>query len=126
MSFEREPHMINGKRVGTLYQIDGEYKMYLLLAKGEKTRLFDHQNSAWRMPTLSLHNAKSNNCEYIGVAHRIGKKFSFYITKAVDWYGPMSSSSSFKGESYRSLKLSGFNFNSTHTKNHISKSIVIK
>lgn len=41
MVIERQPHTVNGKRIGTFYSVDGKYVMYLLLARGEKTKLLD-------------------------------------------------------------------------------------
>lgn len=41
MVIERQPHTVNGKRIGTFYSVDGKYVMYLLLARGEKTKLMD-------------------------------------------------------------------------------------
>ncbi|WP_407529538.1 hypothetical protein [Acinetobacter baumannii] len=58
MVIERQPHTVNGKRIGTFYSVDGKYVMYLLLARGEKTKLLDIKNSSWRMPSMALMEAK--------------------------------------------------------------------
>ncbi|WP_354734591.1 hypothetical protein [Acinetobacter nosocomialis] len=123
---EREPHTVNGKRIGTFYVLDGKYKMYLLLARGEKTKLLDIKTSSWRMPSMALLEAKRKGCEYIGVTHRIGKKFLYYIARPADWYGEHSTASSYRGEFQRALRTEAFLFNSTHTAKYIAKSINIR
>lgn len=123
MSLIKEPHTVNGKRVGTFYVIDGECRMYLLLARGEKTKLFDAKSNAWRMPSIALREAKAKGCAYVGVTHRIGKQFLYYVARLEDWHGDKSTASSFRGESQRALSAEALLFNSTHTAKYIAKSI---
>ncbi len=46
---------------------------------------------------MALMEAKRRGCKYIGVTHRMGKKFLYYIARSADWYGEHSAPSSFRG-----------------------------
>lgn len=60
------------------------------------------------MPSMALMEAKRRGCKYIGVTHRMGKKFLYYIARSADWYGEHSAPSSFRGEFQRTLRTEAF------------------
>lgn len=126
MKIERKPHTINGKRIGTFYVIDGVTRLYLIIARGEKTKLLDYKNNAWRMNTLALSEARRAGCEYVGVLHSIGKKRFIYATFIDDLYGEKSQPSSYAGVAQRTLSRELFRFNTTHQKAFIANSIKIR
>lgn len=123
---ERIPHTINGKRMGTFYAFDGVVRLYLIFAKGAKTKLLDAKNNAWRVNSLALNEARRRGCEYAGVMHCIGKKRLMYVTAIDDFYGEHSIISSFGGVQHRCLSRERFMFNTTHQEAYIDKSVNIR
>lgn len=126
MKIERVPHTINGKRMGTFYEFDGVTRLYLLIAKGQKTKLYDFKTNSWRFNSLALNEARRKGCQYVGVLHSIGKKRLMYVTNIDDLYGEDSQLSSFGGVMQRTLSLELFMYNTTHQEAYIAKTIKIR
>lgn len=126
MVIERVPHTINGKRMGTFYVVDGVYKLYLLIARGEKTKLLDNKNNAWRMNALALNEARRKGCAYVGILHSIGRERLVYATLIDDLYGDHSQISAFAGVQQRALNKDRFRFCTTHSSAFIAKSVKIR
>lgn len=123
---ERVPHTINGKRMGTFYVFDGVTRLYLLIAKGQKTKLYDFKTNSWRFNSLALNEARRKGCVYVGMLHSIGKKRLLYVTHIDDLYGEKSQLSSFAGVMQRTLSLELFRYNTTHQEAFIAKSVNIR
>ena len=126
MKIDRTPHTINGKRIGTFYSFDGVTRLYLLIAKGEKTKLYDFKTNSWRFNSLALNEARRKGCDYVGMLHSIGKKRLLYVTHIDELFGEKSQISSFGGVMQRTLSREFFWYNTTHTDAHIANSVNIR
>jgi hypothetical protein len=64
--------------------------LYLAWRSGEKSRSLFFKKNAWCIDTATLREAKYRGCTAIGIAHRVGKAVSYYITNLDDYWNPPS------------------------------------
>lgn len=85
MSIKRTKHSVNGKDFGMFYRFDDGRGLYLAWRSGEKNRSLSFTHNAWCLDTTLLRQVQRNGCESIGIAHRVGKKVTYYITNTSDF-----------------------------------------
>lgn len=80
----RTPHAINGKRLGTFYRFADGRGLYLAHVSGERPRCLDTRRNAWLMEYDALRQAQLRGCGAVGIAHRVGKHVTYYVTALED------------------------------------------
>lgn len=85
MSIERIKHSVNGKNFGMFYRFVDGRGLYLAWRSGEKSRSLSFAHNAWCLDTALIRQVERNSCGFIGIAHRVGKKVTYYITNTSDF-----------------------------------------
>lgn len=91
VSIVRTRHTINGKFYGMFFHFDDGTGFYLACRSGASTKSYHYKSNSWCLDVETLRACERHNCEYIGVAHKVGtNKFDYYITKLEDFWQPPS------------------------------------
>lgn len=74
-------HMVNGVLQGMWFELD-DRKVYFAVRTTRQLA----RNDAWGISESLLRKAKDSGVEVVGVAHKRGKRYEFYMAALTDFY----------------------------------------
>lgn len=117
---KREAHSINGRKYGMLYHLDDGRIIYLAWRSGMKTKGYFHKTNSWCIDVNTLRMCEHRGVCAVGVAHKVGGKVDYYLTRIEDFWGADSDRHREGDTPQRSLCRERFRANSTKRLAHIS------
>lgn len=121
-------HSRNSKEVGEFIAYDNGNKVYLAYFSGAKNKHYIPQKNAWCLPLMEIRHAHRSGCTHIGIRHKVGKKYFYYITTIHKYLGEPSTICSLERfkEPMRVLNVNEFEINSLNSPQFIEKIIILK